>query len=283
MVVTTPILPRKPHVAKADVGDEPAIVPESSDFAEAPTTRPAQALASDTLEADIDRRVRETPQDTAAQLDYQLLQMLQGGSNAELAALSTASSEDKEIIAALTDGLTNFRTAVRQDSNMLLSSKIKPLLDMSDRLRSLAELSVNTAQLCRRVDGFGRYDPMDSRFRAGRENPTIVYCEIENFTARQDANSMWESKFTQQVSLFTDTGMLVWKDRVREIPDTCRERRHDFFMYDFIHLPANLTIGRYILKITIVDELANHVAEKTLPVDIVADPGEATASTTPNN
>ena len=37
-------------------------------------------------------------------------------------------------------------------------------------------------------------------------------------------------------------------------------------MYDLIKLPADLSIGRYIVKVTIVDRTANRIAEKTVPV-----------------
>jgi hypothetical protein len=170
----------------------------------------------------------------------------------------------------LVDGVSNFRTGVRQDANMLLSKKIRPLLDMADRLRSEAELSVPTVALCKRVDGYGKFEPVDPpRFPAGRENATIVYCEIENFESHMNEKRLWQTQLTQQVTLFTETGMLVWKDQMRPVTDECRNRRHDFFLYDLVKLPGNLTIGRYLLKVSIEDQLAHRVAEATLPVEIV--------------
>ena len=107
-------------------------------------------------------------------------------------------------------------------------------------------------------------------FPAGRDNPAIVYCEIENFDSKLNDQRQWETKLTQDVTIFTETGMLVWKDKSRDVSDVCRNRRHDFFMYDLIKLPADLSIGRYIVKVTIVDRNANRIAEKTVPVEIVA-------------
>ena len=31
-------------------------------------------------------------------------------------------------------------------------------------------------------------------------------------------------------------------------------------------IPANLPVGKYVLKVTVIDQLANLVAEKTVPV-----------------
>jgi len=37
-----------------------------------------------------------------------------------------------------------------------------------------------------------------------------------------------------------------------------------------IRLPATLTIGRYLLKITVEDLQVNRIAESTAPIEIVA-------------
>jgi hypothetical protein len=37
-----------------------------------------------------------------------------------------------------------------------------------------------------------------------------------------------------------------------------------------IKLPANLTIGRYLLKVSVVDQQVQRVAENTVAVEIVA-------------
>lgn len=249
------------------LNDVPAIVPEYTDFANSS----ASHAGPDSLEKKFSQHVRDNPRDVAGQLDYELYEMLKDESSPQLASISTLPNEDREVVAALVDGISNFRTSVRQDNNMLLSKKIRPLLDMADRLRTQAELSVPTVALCKRVDGYGKYEPIDPpRFPAGRDNPVIVYCEIENFESRMNDQRMWQTRLSQEVTLFTETGMFVWKDKSRPIVDECRDRRHDFFLYDLIKLPSNLTIGRYLLKVTIVDQTANRVAEQTVPVEFAA-------------
>jgi hypothetical protein len=81
---------------------------------------------------------------------------------------------------------------------------------------------------------------------------------------------MWETKLSEQVSLYTDTGMLAWSDSARQVTDECRERRHDFFAYNIIKLPASTPMGRYLLKVSIEDKNASRVAEATVPLEIVA-------------
>jgi hypothetical protein len=143
---------------------------------------------------------------------------------------------------------------------------------MADRLRSQADLTVANVTLCKQVVGYGNYDPIPPRFPAGKENAAIVYCEVENFLTKQNVGQMWETKLTITSTLYTDTGMLAWSDKTQQVTDQCRNRRHDFFAFNIIHLPANLTLGRYLLKVSVEDQNSspNRVAEATIPLSITA-------------
>ena len=240
------------------------------------TERPAaiagpKATAGADLDPIVSRNLKEYPKDVWAHLDYQLLQFLRDKPTPQLDALAPLAAEDRELVAAVMDGLTNFRNAVRADNNMLLSRKVRPLLELAERVRAQADLIIPTMTLCTRVDGFGVYEPVEpARFTAMKEHPVIVYCEVQNFASHQNANGMWETKLSQECVLYTETGLPVWQDKTENIPDLARQLRHDFFVVKKTKFPANITIGRYILKVTIVDQQANRVTEATLPVLFVA-------------
>jgi hypothetical protein len=252
------------EVAKTGpVNDGPRIMPESADFSV------PDSASKDELGTRLRKRTHQNPKDIADQLDLQLYGLLNDDPSPELASFTELSSDDRELVAALIDGLSNFRSAVREDSNMLQAKKIQPLLEMADRLRSQADLTVSTVALCKRVDGFGKYEPISPlRFPATKENAAIVYCEVENFLTKQQG-AMWQTRLTEQVTLYTDMGMLAWSDDKREVLDECRNRRHDFFAYNIIKLPSSLTVGRYLLKVSIEDKNADKVAEATVPLEIV--------------
>ena len=245
---------------------------------EVTTERPAVAAVANpkaTAGADVDpiiaKNLKDYPKDVWAHLDYQLLQFLRDKPTPQLDAMSPLAAEDRELVASVMDGLTNFRNAVRADNNMLLSRKVRPLLELADRVRAQADLIIPTMTLCTRVDGFGVYEPVEpARFTAMKEHPVIVYCEVENFASHQNANRMWETRLSQECVLYTETGLPVWQDKTENIPDLARQRRHDFFVVKKTKFPANIAIGRYILKVTIVDQQANRVTEATLPVLFVA-------------
>jgi len=259
-------------VARA-VGDDPMIVPEGDEVGE-PVRKPAAAqvpIEPERVRDVLDRRLKDNPRDVVTHVDYQLYQLIAGQSAPVLAALTPLPSEDREIVAAVVDGLSNFRDAQRADPNALLSRKVRPLVDMADRLRSSASLAIPTLALCRKVDGFGVYEPMDpARFPAGRESPAIVYCEVDNFASQLNDKQRWVTDLQQSATLFTETGMVVWDDKPTKVTDVSRNRRRDFFVVKMLRLPANLTIGRYLLKVTVIDKQSNRVAEASVPVQVVA-------------
>jgi hypothetical protein len=243
--------------------------------ATSPRTAAAAAVAKDAntagnLDLAIDRNLRENPKETWAQLDYQLLQFLKDKPTPQLEAMGSLSNEDRELVAAVMDGLSNFRNGIRADSNMLMSRKVRPFLELADRLRAQADLTIPTLALCSVVEGFASYTPIEPRFVAMKENKVIVYCEVENFASHLNDKKMWETKLSQEMVLYTETGLPVWQVKAQTIPDLARNRRHDFYLINKTAFPPNITVGRYLLKVTVVDQQASRVAEATLPVRFVA-------------
>jgi hypothetical protein len=229
--------------------------------------------ADGALERKFAQRVKDYPRDVAAHLDYQLLQFVKDKSVPDLNTIASLPSEDREMVTVLLDGLSNFRNTVRADNNTLMSKKIAPVVEMADRMRAQANLSIPTASLCTAVQQFGVYTPVESpRFIAGAENQVILYCEVANFASHLNTKGMWETKLTYETSLYTDNeaGLPVWQGKPTPITDECRRRRHDFFLADKIKLPANLPIGGYLMKVTIVDQHASRIAEATVPLQLVA-------------
>jgi hypothetical protein len=220
----------------ADSPGERSAAPVAKD-----ATRDALPTAGD-LDLAVARNLRENARDVWAQFDFQLLQFLKDRPTPQLEVMAKLTNEDRELITAVMDGLTNFRNGIRSDNNMLMSRKVRPLLDLADRVRAQADLIIPTLSLCTRVEGFGVYEPVEpARFQAMKE-----------------------------VVLYTETGLPVWQDKTENIPDLARNRRHDFFVVKKTKFPGNITIGRYLLKVTIVDQQASRVAEATIPVQFVA-------------
>jgi hypothetical protein len=273
----TPTIPNQPTVAAPKGAADP--VPQQVAMIDASKAAPPPVPASvapitNTNSTPLDERlgklVKDYPRDVSAQFEYQLLQFLENQQVPQMQVLSSLPSEDRELLTAIVDGLSNFRNTLRIDNNMLLSKKVRPILDLAERLRSQAELSIPTLALCSKVDGFGSYEPVEARFTANKDTRTVVYCEVENFSSQKNEKQLWETKLKQQCVLYTETGMQVWQADPAVANESVRTHRRDFFLVKLITIPSTLPIGRYLLKVTVEDELAHRVAEASLPVLIVA-------------
>jgi hypothetical protein len=263
----------------------PQILPESADQippASHDNIPASVAVSTDEYELKLEKLVHDYPRDLGNQLDYQLLRFVRDEPTPNLSDVAQLSSEDRDILLALMDGLNNFRAAAHGDGNLMLNRKIQPLLEMADRLRSEAQLAVPTVAFCSQVTGYGVYRPMaSSRFPASRDNNLIVYCEAANFTSVQGSDRIWRTRLKQEMILYTDTGLAVWPDKsnLATFVDQSRNRRHDFFISRRVMLPSSLAAGKYVMKITLTDEESNRVVEAGSPLEIIAAAPAASAAT----
>ncbi len=137
---------------------------------------------------------------------------------------------------------------------------------------------VETALLCSKVEGFGRYETLNSSaLLAGRSQRAIVYAELSDFAHRAVTNDVgtagWRVELTQELSLYHDADqVLAWRRPEQTISDFSRNKRRDFFVVQMIELPSTLSIGAYNLKITMRDREAGAVSEAIIPIRVVADP-----------
>lgn len=215
-------------------------------------------------------RVNEQPKNLAAQLELQLARMLRNEPVPAMADLSTLAGEDRELLAAVSDALANFRNLVRNDPNPLGSEKARPFIEMADRIRARSDLSVQSVNLCTSVKAFGNYDPIEPmQFIAGNPTWSVFYCEVDGFLSQMNEMKFWESKLSLELRLYNEAGMQLWRAAPETVVDSTRKRRRDFFIAKRIQLPSKLTPGAYMLKATIRDLQANRVAESTLQVSIV--------------
>jgi len=153
------------------------------------------------------------------------------------------------------------------------------LRDNANRLDDRS-LTIPSATLCYKVDGFGLYSELPHsgdhfKFIAGRANEAIVYVELDGFAYRsvaQDNANGYSIELTQDVSLYeADSRVLAWRLNAQDISDFSRNQRRDFYMIQIIKLPASLTIGSYDLKVSVRDRATQAVAERVIKIDVVAD------------
>lgn len=186
---------------------------------------------------------------------------------------SLTSAEDRALAA--------WRSAMSQASSELTSGSGPETIErlatsLLDTLHTGRSLDVSRFALCTRVDGFGQFEEFaTTSFLARRRHQAIVYVEVDRFTSAPASDTLgragYEVALVQGVSLYHADGTLAWRQTDQETIDFSRNQRRDFFVVQRIELPETLTVGSYNLKVTMRDKATGAIAERTLPITIVAD------------
>ncbi len=151
------------------------------------------------------------------------------------------------------------------------------------KLAPPAALKIARVELCTKVQGFGRYEPLNTdTFLVNQPIRAIVYVELEGFMTRParstdpidqtlSVSDQVSVELSQSMTLFHDpSGLQAKYIPWQSIVDTGRNKRRDFYVIQQIELPP-LTIGRYNLKVAIKDATSGSEVEASLPINVVAD------------
>ncbi|MFM7051668.1 MAG: hypothetical protein ACKOYN_05990 [Planctomycetota bacterium] len=140
-------------------------------------------------------------------------------------------------------------------------------------------LAIPKVELCTRVEGFGRFDAIAmKRFPARRNTRFIAYTELEGFTSALEQGRFTTRLATRIAIEAQSDGTEVW-NRSPEwtaVVDASDVRRSDFFVGEIVPLSESLSVGGYLLKVTVRDEGTGATATSSIPFQIVADSGLAT-------
>jgi len=85
------------------------------------------------------------------------------------------------------------------------------------------------------------------------ENEVIVYCEVENFSSQLDSQKLWERLSAKKSSStrYRHPGLDARQDRPASVGRPLTHAPPRLLLGRKIRLPANLSIGGYILKVSV--------------------------------
>ncbi|MBX6313039.1 MAG: hypothetical protein IRY99_09020 [Isosphaeraceae bacterium] len=128
-------------------------------------------------------------------------------------------------------------------------------------------LEVTDLRLCRRVRGFGDFDPIESEaLRPGQA--VVLYWELAGVRAEPDGDH-FRSRLSARIEILPAEGdEPLWSQSLGAGEDHCRRRRHDYYLNAALHLPASLSAGSYRLRLTQMDTLAGCSASRAIPLMI---------------
>jgi hypothetical protein len=206
-----------------------------------------------------------------SQIDQRIVQVLAGKYEDARRPLDVVSDEQQQMASHFVEALIAIREAHAGEPAVAAERVLAQLEQLEDSLLPLSDLRIPRLALARAVRGFGRYEAFEPpEFLAGRENEFVVYCEIANFESRLRDDGRYESQFSMRTAVLGRNGDLILEINDEHIADECRTRRRDCFIPRLVRLPATLSPGEYVIKVTIIDRIGQKVAEKRATFRIVA-------------
>ena len=133
------------------------------------------------------------------------------------------------------------------------------------RLQETARLQLRNVNFCRDIHGYGSYVRFEKDvFKPG--DPVHVYAEIENFRSEPTTSGQYRTVLRSTLQILPENGAGKPLDSVvlRPVEDLCRNARRDYFnSYEFT-IPNDLSSGRYVLEITVDDQLSGKSTKQSV-------------------
>ncbi len=127
-------------------------------------------------------------------------------------------------------------------------------------------LEVRSLAFCTEIESYGQVKPFQSnRFDAGQQ--VILYCEIENFTARKSENG-YETHLQGSYDLFNENNEKVVSQLLPADQQLSANYLRDYFIAYQMHLPDQLSKGKYSLKLTMEDLNGKKYGQASIPLEI---------------
>ncbi|GEM_PF-5960704 len=198
------------------------------------------------------------------------LLMLDGQRRTDAASIADLTDREREVLTAYQDFYTRVGESLRTGAGV--DAVVKQTGEIASTLNSAGQLRIADFRLCSRIVNFGLYDEIASyKFPAMRPTPLLTYVEIEGFKSVPGGDGKFVTRVRHELELYTERdGELVYAWPAAPAEDICGKVRHDFFLPRQIQLPSNLTMGRYRLKVRIVDEQSQNQAESVVAFSIIA-------------
>lgn len=137
-----------------------------------------------------------------------------------------------------------------------------------ENLAAVSNLEVNNAAFCTSVESFG----VVQEFPANNFKPDqefLLYCEIDNFVSEQVKAGGFETQLQGNYEIVDANGRRVAYVDLPMDSHICRNRRRDYFIAYRMHMPQNISSGKYTLKLTIEDMKGPKFGQAELPFQIV--------------
>ncbi len=207
------------------------------------------------------------------QLDRRMLLVLAGDLESARQPLDAVSDEQQRIAAQFIESLIAMREIRGGDPQAEVDKLRSQVSRLHETLRSTSDPAISTLALCRSVRGFGLYELFDPPLvMAGSDTEFIAYIEVRDFAAEELPSGEFESRFALRTSVLNRGGETLLDMTDDSVVDRCRSRRRDCFIPRLVRIPASLSPGEYVVKVSLTDKIAQRVTEQRTTFRVVVRP-----------
>ena len=136
------------------------------------------------------------------------------------------------------------------------------------QLRKMGTLQIRNLSFCSKIYGFGAYESIEEpKFTAGAE--VSLYTEIENYHS-ESTEQGYHTLIGTSYRVEDQSGHLVDEGEFPVVEDYCLTQRRDFHITYGVTLPTTVYPGKYQVRVNLVDQLGDKIAEDVIPFEIVA-------------
>ncbi len=131
-----------------------------------------------------------------------------------------------------------------------------------------AAMGISELRLCRKVLGFGSFEPLDERtVKAGQR--LLIYCEMTGLHY-ETKDTAFVSRIASRIEISAAGGGPVqWQHELGAGEDICRRRRHDYYVTYRVDLPQSIAAGSYRLRLFQTDLVANCSTSAEIPLEVI--------------
>ena len=129
------------------------------------------------------------------------------------------------------------------------------------------ELSIGDLRFCRKVLGFGSFEPLATdRVKAGQL--LLIYCELIGIQY-EERGDHFVSRISSRVEIKPAAGgPVLWSRELGDAQDVCRRRRRDYYVNYRVEVPKTLAPGAYRLRLLQTDLVAGSATAGEIPFEI---------------
>ncbi|WP_146513213.1 hypothetical protein [Rubripirellula amarantea] len=198
------------------------------------------------------------------------MMVLSGDVDSAVAGIDGMTDSEQEF---LRHQLLGLWTMVDPAGHPVASRRITTALPQLREATKFAAAATDTLELrslsfCTEIESYGQIKPFSgNRFSPGQQ--VILYCEIENFTAKQITDG-FETHLQGSFDIYDGNNQKVVSQLLPEDRQTSSNYLRDYYIAYQMHLPKQLAPGTYRMQLTMEDVAGKKYGQASIPLEIAA-------------